>query len=209
MNSKFAAAIDPIFLCAIQAIEQLDLGQPRDAERLSLEFQRLFEQGDAIFGLDSDWQLAKYALVAWIDEMLVNHAWQGSGWWSNNVLEVRFFQSRLCSVRFFQLAKQAQATESRWALSVFYHCVILGFRGLYGTTGDVRELAADLGIPDTLAQWLKTVDSMLSHARPKAAAPPVMASIAGARPDNGRLRVLTWSLAATTLLVINLIIHQT
>jgi len=215
LKRRFASAVDPVFVYALQALERLDRGQQLEPQELSLELEQRLTHGDACLGLEPNWLLAKYALVAWIDEMLVNHAWPGSKWWSNNVLEARLFQSRLCSVRFFELAKQATAASDCDALEVFQQCVILGFRGMYGPTGEVLEIPNAGDYPSTLAKWLRTVDRRLTSAHSPADAPsspvapqPTWAAIAGAPPHPGRLRILIWSLAALLLLVINLIVYQ-
>lgn len=208
MNARLAAAVDPIFLYALEVIERLDHGQQLDPQELNHDFEQRLEQGDALLGLQPNWQLAKYALVAWIDEMLVGHAWPGSKWWSNNVLEARLFQTRLCSVRFFELAKEAQAQSDCGALAVYYYCVILGFRGMYGSTGDAGELATSVGVPATLSQWLRSADHMLARSRVTTDASSPMLAIQGARPSNGRWQVLSWALAATVLLVINLVVYR-
>ncbi len=209
MNNRFTSVVDPIFLRALQVLERLDQGGIIDAPELHREFQEQFEFGDAVLGDESEWRLAKYALVAWIDEMLIGHAWSGSKWWSNNALEAQLFQTRLCSVRFFELAKEAATVYQRDALHVFYHCVILGFRGMYGTSGEPLELAINSGLPPTLPEWLKSIDRMLVHSHQRSGSPPVvMSTIAGAAPHNGRLRVVGWSLAAALLLVINLVVYR-
>lgn len=216
MKPRFASAVDPVFVYALQALERLDRGQQLEPQELSRELEQRLANGDACLGLEPNWLLAKYALVAWIDEMLVNHAWPGSKWWSNNVLEARLFQSRLCSVRFFELAKQAAAASDCDALEVFQQCVILGFRGMYGPTGEALEIPNAGDYPATLVNWLRSVDRRLASAQPipvddassLVAPQPTWAAIAGAAPHPGRLRILIWSLAALLLLVINLIVYQ-
>jgi type VI secretion system protein ImpK len=216
LKPRFASAVDPVFVSALHALERLDQGQQLEPLELSSELEQRLADGDARLGLEPNWCLAKYALVAWIDEMLVNHAWQGSKWWSNNVLEARLFQSRLCSVRFFELAKQASAFSDSDALEVFQQCVILGFRGMYAPTGEISEITSDGDYPTTLDNWLRTVDRRLASAQltqsEEASSPvagqPTWAAISGAPPYPGRLRILIWSVAALLLLVINLIVYQ-
>lgn len=212
MDAKFASAVDSVLLHALQAIEQLDRGQPMDAEGLSCELQQRLESGDALLGAELRWRLSKYALVSWIDEMLVNHAWEGSKWWSNNVLEAKLFQSRLCSVRFYEMAQEATALSERDALHVFYYCVVLGFRGVYGDKGEVSEQTVGQRLPATLEQWMRVVDRQLWYARENydafASQAPLMASISGAPPNIGRFRVVTWALAAAVLFIVNLVVYQ-
>ena len=212
MDAKFASAVDSVLLYALQAIERLDRGQPMDVEELSCELQERLESGDALLGAEVRWRLSKYALVSWIDEMLVNHAWEGSKWWSNNVLEAKLFQSRLCSVRFYELAQEATTLSERDALHVFYYCVVLGFRGVYGAKGEISELTVGQRLPATLEQWMRVVDRQLCFANhsydARASQTPLMASISGAPPNVGRFRVVAWGLAAAVLLVVNLVVYQ-
>lgn len=212
MDARFATAVDPVFLFALHAIERLDRGMHIDAEQLSFELQQRLESGDAMLGAETRWRLAKYALVSWIDEMLINHAWSGSKWWSNHVLEAKLFQSRLCSVRFYEFAQEAAALSERDALQVFYYCVVLGFRGIYGATGEINELATGQRLPATLELWRRAVDRQLLHASQNNSAASgemsIMASISGAPPNVGRLRVVAWAVAATVLLIVNLVVYQ-
>ncbi len=46
---------------------------------------------------------------------------------ARSFLEMELFKSRICSVRFFELAQQASAEPDRDALEVFVNCVQLGF----------------------------------------------------------------------------------
>ena len=56
----------------------------------------LLEQAGAILGTGIDWDLARYALCSWIDEVLVDSPWEGAESWSNNVLEMELFNTRSC-----------------------------------------------------------------------------------------------------------------
>ena len=219
MNSRLASAVDPVILYVLHSLQQLDNGQQLEPESLASGIQQRLAAGDARLGLEPQWCLAKYALVAWIDEMLVNHAWTGSQWWSNNVLEAQLFQSRICSVRYYELAREACKTSQRDALEVFYQCVILGFRGMYGPAGDVAEPAHSLGFPSALTAWLVSMERMLAEGHltlnEASSVTSVVSAgdiswgdISGAPADRSRQQAVLWSLAVVVLLAINWIVYQ-
>ena len=115
----------------------------------------LLDQAEAIVGAGTEWDLAKYAIVSWIDEMLVETPWDGRDWWSNNVLEVELFNTRLCNEQFYVRAQEASTLARRDALEVFYVCVVLGFRGLYRDPNLSMMFSAAHGLPPDLDTWAR------------------------------------------------------
>jgi type VI secretion system protein ImpK len=165
----------------------------------------LIDQGEAIVGTGQEWDLSKYALVSWIDEMLVDASWRGAEWWSNNVLEVEFFNTRLCNEQFFVNAKIAASLTRRDALEVYYVCVILGFRGLYGNPHLSSMLTEQHGLPNDLATWAKQVAMSIRLGQGR---PPLRAGtreISGAPPLKPKARLVWPWLFATMLASWNVI----
>ncbi|MEW5767475.1 MAG: DotU family type IV/VI secretion system protein [bacterium] len=71
---------------------------------------------------DRDIQDAKYALAAFLDEII--------GWESR--LEREFFQSNIAGEEFFDKLEQIRKVKSRGdVLQVYYLCLLLGFEGKY------------------------------------------------------------------------------
>lgn len=208
MRSEFAAAVDPIFDRALDLVARIEQGRCNAPERERQELLQAFAAGRARCGHDRRFDHAAYALAAWIDELLVDLPWSGAQWWSNNVLEMELFRTRVCSERFFTAAREASADEQRDALEVFYYCVILGFRGVYGDADRAARVAVSLGIPPTLELWLEQTAAMIGSASLPNVPLAAERVISGAPPLGGRLSMVLWSVTAGVLVVINAAIHQ-
>lgn len=182
MTPKLAQAVDPIFLHVLDLVDRIQQNEMVVAADERLRIITLLDQAEAVAGASDDWQLAKYALVAWIDELLVDAPWDSRDWWSNNVLEMELFNSRSCSEQFFLKAKQATALTSRDALEVYYVCVVLGFRGVYHEPNMAAIFAETHNLPQDLDTWARqaAMSIRLGQGRPALEAPS--REISGAPP---------------------------
>ncbi len=81
--------------------------------------------------LSHDFELAKHALVYWIDEILINSPWSHAMEWRQHILEWDIYQERLRADRFFEKAHEAEVLANTDPLETYYLCVALGFRGKY------------------------------------------------------------------------------
>ena len=75
MTPEFAKAVDPVFLYVLNLLERINQGEPVSAEDERSEILKGLDRADAQLGHRDDWQLAKYALVSWIDEVLIEAPW--------------------------------------------------------------------------------------------------------------------------------------
>jgi type VI secretion system protein ImpK len=205
MTPKFAQAIDPVMLHVLGLLDRISREERPSAPDERLRIRTLIDQAEALLGANEQWQLGKYAVVAWTDEMLVDAPWDGRDWWSNNVLEVELFSTRECYDRFYILAKEAGALANRDALEVFYICVVLGFRGLYRDPEFSRSTIQTLGLPPDVESWARqaAMSVRLGQGRPQITGKK--RDLIGAPPLRGRYIAL-WSglalaMAATVLAV--------
>jgi len=76
-----------------------------------------------------DFELAKRALVYWIDEILITSSWSHAQEWTNHILEFSLYRESAAAVRFYEKAIEAEKRDSTDPLEVFFLCVALGFRG--------------------------------------------------------------------------------
>lgn len=203
MRPEFAAAVDPIFHAAIKLIEQLETNGPCDAEHQHAIILSLFDRADTLLGASKSWELARYAVAVWIDEILLTLPWEGANWWRNHILEMDLFQTRICSVRFFELAKVASGMPCRDALEVFHNCVVLGFRGMYSEQGPESSTGRNSEWPASIELWLDRTLRMIEGEPEFADQVGPLRCIEGAPPIYGRAQVVWWSVAALLLLLTN------
>jgi type VI secretion system protein ImpK len=193
MTPRFAQAVDPILLHVLALLDRIGRGESPAPQDERLRIRALIDQGEAIVGSGAEWDAAKYALVSWTDEMLVDAPWEGNNWWSNNVLEVELFQTRSCFDQFYVRALEATTLARRDALEVFYVCVVLGFRGLYREPEMVTTLIQNYGLPPDLESWAKQAAMAVRLGQGRPGLPAPQHEISGAPPLRARtLAVWVW-----------------
>lgn len=198
MTPRFAQAVDPIFLHVLGLLDRISRNENPSPQDERLRIVALIDQTQATLGAEPEWESAKYAIVSWIDEVLVDASWTGREWWSNNVLEMDYFKTRSCFEQFFVRAQEATTLARRDALEVYYVCVVLGFRGLYRDPAMAEYLIQSHGLPPDIDSWARqaSMSIRLGQRRPALAAP--RGEINGAPPLQMKtLLVWSWWLALT------------
>jgi type VI secretion system protein ImpK len=192
MSPEFAKAVDPIFLHVLGLLDRIGKGENPVVQNERLRIRGWLDQAEARLGGRPDWQLAKYALVSWIDEVMLEAPWDGHEWWNENVLEVELFNTRLAHEEFYLKAREASGLPQRDALEVYYVCVVLGFRGLYRDPEIASTMSEALGMPGDLETWAKqtALAIRLGQGRPKLVESEEVGL--GAPPLEGQTR-LVWS----------------
>ncbi|WP_436715672.1 DotU family type IV/VI secretion system protein [Roseiconus lacunae] len=167
MTPRFADAVDPILIHAFSLMQRIDGATEISPAEEKRTLEGLFQQADQrLQGFSDDWELAKYALASWIDEMLVDaHIWSGQDWWRDNVLEWSLFKSRRCNDLFYVNANRALNSGFDDALQLIYVCVLLGFRGLYRDPHLNRMLIDKHGLPPELPTWASEYANVVGQAR--------------------------------------------
>ncbi len=206
MSAQLSRITDPILEVGVALLEQIESNEPVDYQREYANILELFARADVLLGEDRSWQLARYALAVWIDEICLSLPWDGAAWWQNNILEMKFFQSRICNVRFFELAKQAAAIRDRQALDVFYCCVVLGFRGMYTNPEEPPQNSSGEDFPSTLQKWLEWASQLLNATASPAYKAATNRIISGAPPMPGRKQQVVWTAAAAMLVALNVVL---
>jgi type VI secretion system protein ImpK len=202
MTPTFAAAVDPIFLHVLGLLERISNNESPSPSEERTAINNWLRNAEALLGQKQDWELAKYALVAWIDDMLIEAPWDGRLWWKENALEVELFNTRDRATVFYTKAKDAAKLTRRDALEVFYVCVVLGFRGLYRDSA-AAFLADQLGLPPDLDSWARQAAKsiQLGQGRPPIQAAPIPGE--GAPPLEGRYLLIGTALLGVVLAMLS------
>ena len=182
MTPKFSDAIDPVLLHVLDLLDRISANETIDAQEERTRIRGLLDRAEAALGQGKDWQLARYALATWTDEMLIDAPWSGRDWWQEHALEVEIFKSREAFTEFYHKAAEASSLSEKNALEVFYVCVVLGFRGIYRDSS-AMALTEQLGLPPSLEAWAKQTalairlgqgrPPITESARPATGAPPL------------------------------------
>jgi type VI secretion system protein ImpK len=181
MTPQFAKAVDPIFMQVLNLLERIGRDESPSPQDERARIRGYLDQAEAMLGRSEDWEAAKYALICWVDEVLIDAPWEGRNWWYENAMEVEIFRTRSANEQFYERAKLAASLSKKDALEVFYVCVVLGFRGLYRSAEAAAILAESHGLPQRLEDWAKQTSLAIRIGMGR---PPITAEgkVAGSAP---------------------------
>jgi type VI secretion system protein ImpK len=129
-------------------------GQEADLRaRIAEYLDRIDKEGQEAGIARDDLEAAKYPLVAFIDETILNSEWTGRERWRERPLQADLYGEVVAGERFFErLDKVRQGGESKaHLLEIYYLCLALGFEGKYKILGRpkldqlVDQVRRDLG----------------------------------------------------------------
>jgi type VI secretion system protein ImpK len=118
-----------------------------DPVALRSQLLTMFAEADRradTFGVATEvMQQAKYALAAFLDEMIMSSRWSEKQQWASRLLQYELFQTQAAGVEFFD---HLDAIRRRLPLNidlleVYYVCLLLGFQGRYKLGGREKLVA--------------------------------------------------------------------
>ncbi len=128
-----------------------------------------------------DLDAARFALVAWIDELVSVSGWHGAFEWEREPLQLALFGTRRAGVEFYDRLEKLRP-ENAAALEVFFHCLALGFQGDFaGREGD------RLALVQRTLEKVRRVERALDLAREKRLTPAAYQVDIELSPRGGRL----------------------
>jgi len=87
-----------------------------------------------------EYQMAQFAVVAWIDEAVMTTLdWDGTAHWRKELLQQAYFSTGRAGIEFFTRLEQLVAHQQS-VREVYYFCLMLGFKGRYVTLAQERTL---------------------------------------------------------------------
>lgn len=135
MTDAFFNLIGPVIRYVIDLQLKVEQGEhtplPVVREKIMGRLAEAEQRASVSTQLMHDFELAKYALVYWVDEVLIDSAWEHALAWKQHILEWDIYRERLRADRFFEKAAEAATLAGTDPLEVFFICAALGFRGKY------------------------------------------------------------------------------
>jgi type VI secretion system protein ImpK len=106
----------------------------------------------------------KYAMAAFIDELVLNSQWPHRLSWMGRSLQLQFFGEHLAGEGFFErLSHIRQSGQSHLdTLEVYYWCLQLGFQGMYRLRGQEHLLALQVGCRSQIIAARGNIESRLA-----------------------------------------------
>jgi type VI secretion system protein ImpK len=202
MTDAFADVVAPVIQGVIDFQDGLVRGKHPALEEQKRELIELLNRSEERAGRTSrelarDFELAKRALVYWIDEILITSTWRHAPEWPNHILEFYFYHESERANRFYEKAVEAEKRDSIDPLETFLLSVALGFRG---------DLAAD---EEGIRRWAGRVDERISegtkHPEQYLPEPPGSPSERALRPLPGGRFLLVVSLLVSATAIITLV----
>ncbi|MCC6572567.1 MAG: DotU family type IV/VI secretion system protein [Planctomycetes bacterium] len=142
------------------AIQVSKTSDPGLAEKLYLKVDELFRELDNGARANDipleDVQQAKYALVAFFDEIVLSSNWAAKDAWQGKPLQLAYFNDFSAGEEFFNKLEALRNTRDPRkldVLEVYFLCLSLGFRGKYA---DLQGMERRKVLLDALAREMKT-----------------------------------------------------
>lgn len=162
-------------------------------EQVKADVQRLLSETQARASRASisseDYEAARFALVAWVDETVMNSAWAHRDKWKHDLMQRRYYQTADAGEIFFDRLN-AIGLHQRELREVYYLCLAMGFQGRYCHEGDhllLEQLkTSNLKLLTGSALGLPSLEKseLFPEAYPAGDEAP-------AAPAGGRMRLLT------------------
>ncbi|HET7649521.1 MAG TPA: DotU family type IV/VI secretion system protein [Gammaproteobacteria bacterium] len=151
---------------------------------------------------------ARFAVVAYLDELILTSSWPDKPHWQQLTLQRELFHTTNAGAEFYtRLSALGDDDAARAAREVFYLCLALGFRGKFfgearfSEFAEVKRATLRLLLPDSQGLDLKSVTLF-----PEAYGP----AHRGHKPLAGRWDILPWVFGApvAALVILYLIYHH-
>ena len=170
MTPDFAKAVDTVFLMVLGLLDRVGQGESLDPKVVRNRIKGWLNDAENELSRKKEWQLAKYAIISWIDEVMIDAPWEHGRWWNENKLETELLGTNDREWNFYVQANEAAKLDKRDALQVYYVAVVLGFRGIYRDPAQApfhahalneQHAAAGLDLPDQAERWVEQIGALI------------------------------------------------
>jgi type VI secretion system protein ImpK len=132
VSELYRASAD-VLIAAVRLGTDRNLSAPDELrERFVRGLQQMVSRCRTLGVPDADVAEAHYALVAFIDDRILQSDWRGRGEWMRSPLQLQIYGEVRAGEHFFARASAlVQRTPAPAALEIYYLCLALGFTGTH------------------------------------------------------------------------------
>ena len=130
-----------------------------------------FENNSRKIGVDNERiRLAKFALVAFLDETIISSDWSEKNEWLTEPLQIKLFDTFNAGEEFFtNMSTLRQRTSAnKDVLEIYYLCLSLGFKGKYQLQSpeNLRRIIDDLNL-ELHPEAYRSLDLLSPNGKPR------------------------------------------
>ncbi|HRN25173.1 MAG TPA: type IVB secretion system protein IcmH/DotU [Ignavibacteriaceae bacterium] len=130
-----------------------------------------FENNARKIGVDNEKvRLAKFALVAFLDETIISSDWSEKNEWLTEPLQIKLFDTFNAGEEFFtNMSTLRQRTSAnKDVLEIYYLCLTLGFKGKYQLQSpeNLRRIIDDLNL-ELHPEAYRSIDLLSPNGKPR------------------------------------------
>jgi type VI secretion system protein ImpK len=159
------------FILILQLRATNDYGSASILKSRVIEMFDKFENNARRIGIDNERvRLAKFALVAFLDETIISSEWTEKNEWLSEPLQIKLFDTFNAGEEFFtNMSNLRQRTSAnKDVLEIYYLCLSLGFKGKYQLQSpeNLRRIIDDLNLelhPDAF----RSIDALSPNGKPR------------------------------------------
>ncbi len=128
-----------LLMAYVALLLRKDSGNQPDYETVRRDVQRLIGQSESDMGKGGinpgDYDMARFAVFAWIDEAIMNSDWEGKRMWQKALLQRQYYETVDAGELFFDRLNQIGLHQAD-VREIYYLCLAMGFTGQYRNEGD-------------------------------------------------------------------------
>ncbi len=136
----------------VEVLESVEKGTHRNVDEVR---SHIISQLDSLYGVavqggysESQYRLALFSSIAFIDEKLVSSTWEGRQRWAKSLLQRHYFDTSNAGIEFFEKLDRLNPFNpaERDIREVYYYCMSLGFAGKFygeGAQSALDKIKAD------------------------------------------------------------------
>jgi type VI secretion system protein ImpK len=159
------------FILILQLRATTDYGSASVLKTRVIEMFDNFENSARRIGIDNEKiRLAKFALVAFLDETIISSEWSEKSEWLAEPLQIKLFDTFNAGEEFFtnMSSLRQRSSTNKDILEIYYLCLSLGFKGKYQLQSpeNLRRIIDDLNL-ELHPEAYRSIDVLSPNGKPR------------------------------------------